>query len=191
MGINIDIAKLPKEIMDRSKATRREVATAVNISAERGRTYIVRKTPKDQGELKASWRVMVAYASATKMSAGKQKLATLVNTAPYAGVVEGGARPHFLPYSARVALYEWVRRHFRYTTKRKDGKQSKPKQVTGDVFDDPVLTEITWGIVHKIANEGTRPTYFVRDSIPKLRKLMHTELGKALRRISKKKAGKR
>lgn len=79
----------------------------------------------------------------------------IVLDAPHAQVIELGARPHWAPLGPLLA---WARRHG---------------------AENPwVLAKM---VQAKIANEGQKPTYFVRDSLPLLKKA----LGRLLARGAK------
>jgi hypothetical protein len=84
--------------------------------------------------------------------------ATIVNDAPYAGIVELGARPHWAPVQP---LYEW----FKY----KVGLE--PKEAW----------QAAYGLQRRIAREGQRPTFFFRKRLHVLRRILRAEIEAALR----------
>lgn len=85
---------------------------------------------------------------------------TTVITAPHAGIVELGARPHAVSPEAREMIKEWAI--------RKLG------------LDEAEAERASWGIAHKIATEGQKPTYVVRDSMPAAARFFGEELVRIL-----------
>lgn len=177
--IRTSIEQLPEELLRRARETAGALKEGALRAAHRGHAHLVGQTPVDQGQLRNSWRVVDRRAQSLSPGA-VEELAEIINDAPHAGVVELGARPHPVSPEGWDAIYEWVRRHFGFTV----GGSSEMRRVGGETGEDPVLSEITWGIVHKIAREGQRPTYFVRDSMPELKRLLDLEVKKAIRRAA-------
>jgi hypothetical protein len=163
--------RLPDLVAAREAALKRGLRDAAHLAAAHGQALLVRVTPVDTGMLKASWDV-------TRYEVAPDLLATLANSAPYAGILEHGARPHMVSPEGWLGIYEWVRRHRKlFGFVGQSGRARKPKVGTkvvhkgltdGGVGLDPVLAGITWAIAKKIAKEGRRPTYFVRDRLPQL-----------------------
>jgi hypothetical protein len=78
--------------------------------------------------------------------------------APHAGIVEAGARPHWAPIAP---LIDWARRHA-------DSEAEAQRMARG--------TQV------KIACEGQSPTYWVRRSLPKQKKILKAEVEREMRR---------
>lgn len=179
MGIPVDLHKLP-EIL---KRTREEMRGAVLLGARNGarggRALLVRKTPKDMGLLKASWRDTASRPG----SATRAVVAEIHNDAPYAGIVEMGARPHPVSEAGQLAIFEWVKRHFYYFAGRDRHAFLKRRKFTGVI--DTEAKEIAGAIVWRIRHYGQKPTYFVRDSRGALTKLAGYEINRALRNWGK------
>jgi hypothetical protein len=85
----------------------------------------------------------------------ESKGAQITIDAPYAGIVELGSRPHWAPIRP---LLEWAKRH---ATARD-------------------AMAFAHALQQKIAREGTAPTYFVRRSLPALRKILKLEVEREL-----------
>ena len=79
----------------------------------------------------------------------------VVADAPHAAPVEVGSMPHMPPVEPLIA---WA---------------------TLQGFDDPKAA--AWGIAKKISNEGTKPTWYMRNSLPEIRKKLDENIKKALR----------
>lgn len=141
---------------------------------------------------KAAWK---DNAEQSKGPARAGMVASVTNDAPYAGVIERGARPHGVSEEGQRAIYEWVRRHFRFTTTVKRGanagKQSKPKSVTGEAFEDPFLSEVTFGIVMKLKREGQKGRFIVRNERPALTDAAAKDLIAEISKVSRQKPGAR
>ena len=73
-------------------------------------------------------------------------LAQLINTAPYAWIVEEGARPHPVSQAGREAISLWVRRQML-------------------VNDPEEVQRIVEAIVNKLQHHGQKGTFFVRDAL--------------------------
>lgn len=160
----------------------------------RGATVLSKAGPVDQGILKNAWKIV----------ASEGGMPALVNDAPHAGIVERGARPHMPPLEP---ILEWVKRHLRAFGLRPP-RFSAPKQgplrsekayarraasvqhhVEGVAdFEDDVLA-LAEAIRWKIFKFGLPPSYFVRDSLPKLRDLVREEIESALEKALAAQAG--
>jgi len=177
------------KINRRNKEAKRVTRRALMRAAHRGRGVMTKQTPVDQGQLKNSWKVRKSMGSGI---GGDSLAATLTNDAPHAGIVEGGARPHKVGLAGWMAIYDWARRNIQFTTTLKSGKnkgkQSKPRSMSHDEYSNPMLSEITWGIVNRIAKFGQEPTYFVRNSMWQLHNIAIQEVAKALEKLANKPA---
>lgn len=189
--IKITANQLPKELRARVEKTPIVLQRGIVTAAHRGRTYMVRKTPRDRGQLRNAWRVRFRRG-------GKYVGCNLVNDAPYAGVVEHGARPHAVSREGWESIYEWVRRKGLVTEEflgwEKAGRGGgrvqvrKTRKIKAGGFDDPDISAITWGIVKKLQRVGQAPTYFVKLSLPRLSKLMRLEVARIIKKWSGKRA---
>ncbi len=174
---------LPAAIERGEIEVRRAVAAGALAGAHRGRALIVKRTPVDMGPLKASWKVRPG---ATEFAGLETILAQLINDAPYIALVEIGTRPHKVNPEAWLAIYEWVRRHFRGGelggTGRMRRQQRTPESDSRPWHGpDPVISQITNAIVWRIRRKGSKPRWFIRDSIDELRAVMGYEVERAVR----------
>lgn len=197
--IRIGLEQLPEALDLNERTVRRAVAVGALAGAHRGRALIVRRTPTDQGQLRASWKVKPG---AEEFDGVGANLAELINDAPHISVVELGARPHKVSREGWLAIYEWVRRHYRgamtgagvvvYTLggagkmRPRSLGRNKKGQFHGENLD-PDIERITWAIVTKIRKHGQKPTLFVRNSVDELRDVMayelNREIGRAVARL--------
>lgn len=106
-------------------------------AARRGQPHLVGKTPTDMGQARNSWRVLEGADGIR-----------LENSAPHAGIIEMGARPHKVNAEGKRAIAEWAM--------RKLG------------LDEAQAKSFSFALAKKIEREGQAPTYFVRGEIQKL-----------------------
>lgn len=197
--IRVSLDKLPAALDLGEKTVRRAIAVGALAGAHRGRALIVRRTPTDQGQLKASWKVKAGAGEFTGFSIS---LAELINDAPHIAIVELGAKPHKVSAEGWAAIYEWARRHYRgavtgagvkvYTLGGGGTMKRRGSAAIGPFRgDDPDITAITWAIVNKIKLHGQQPTFFVRNSVDELREVMAAELNREIGRAMSKLPGGR
>jgi hypothetical protein len=129
-GLAVQLRKLAKTS---PKVLRKGLVRA----ARRGQAHMPGQTPTDMGQLRNGWRVLEGADGIR-----------LENSAPHAGVVELGARPHKVNAAGRKAIAEWAM--------RKLG------------LDEAQAKSFAFALAAKIAKEGQAPTYFVRQELQKL-----------------------
>jgi hypothetical protein len=182
----VSVAQLPNELQKLEGKLGNALKRGVRMGLHRGRGIIVRRTPTDLGQLRASWKVKTS-----------ELVDELLNDAPHAGIVELGARPHKVSAEGWAAIYEWVRRHpeiYGEKKARSGVKRDKAGTVMSDNLGpfkgaDPEISGITWAIVKKINREGQKPTYFVRDSMDLLRKALEAEVERQFARVASRGGG--
>lgn len=191
--IRVGLDKLPEALDLNERTVRRAIAVGALAGAHRGRAIMVRATPTDQGQMRASWKVTPGAAEFTGFS---ENLAQLINDAPHIAVVELGARPHKVSPEGWAAIYEWVRRHLRsatggvYTLGGAGSMRKRKNRAIGPFKgDDPVVSSITNAIVWKIRKHGQKATLFVRNNVDALRDVMgyelNREIGRAMANLKK------
>ena len=176
----IRLPDLPAAIQNMDIQVRAAIAQGARYGAERGRSFMVPRTPRDLGQTAASWRVRTMPGDGSDGI-----LAELINDAPTIAILEMGARPHAVNPEGWAAIYEWARRHMRGPNGR---MRPRPRtRVQGPVRPfwgpDPEVMAFTHAIVWKIRHQGQRPTHFIRNSIPQLVNVMAAELERRLRQI--------
>lgn len=87
--------------------------------------------------------------------------AVIIDDAPYAGIIELGARPHWIGKKGIQAIRDW----FMFKL--------------GLSADEALRA--AFAMRHKIATEGQRPTYFFRKRLPVLRRILAAEVERALK----------
>jgi hypothetical protein len=88
----------------------------------------------------------------------------VVCDAPYAAAVEYGSRPHWPPIAPIIA---WV----------------EIKGFVGAGSGAQTAKSIAWAIAYKISVEGTKPTWFMKGSIPATMRYIGLEVRGALRAL--------
>lgn len=155
-------------------------------AAYRGQALLRKRTPTDQGMLKNSWAVR-EWGNSLEVQ----------NSAPYAGIIEAGARPHPVSLAGQMAIYWWVVRHRKFfaslRTSKGNASRLRHKRAQGPVTPsgmspmaklDSRVASIVFAITKRIRKKGQRPTYFVRDSLPELNGYVEQEVGRAIRERS-------
>lgn len=138
-------------------ADKRKILSAAHLGVE----IIAQAAPVDVGTLKSSGHVE-----------GGIDAPRIVIDAPHAATVELGSRPHMPPLQP---LIDWVKRHRASFGIKGKGTQRNAK--TGRFETSAEIVAIARAIQRKIAREGTKPTYFVRNAIPKLVEALAQEMG--------------
>lgn len=158
--VRIKAKDFARDLKRRTLATNRAVAEGMRLGAERAKGILIRRTPTDTGRMRNSWKVRP-----TGMQRGGLREYELINDAPYAGVIEHGARPHSVNREGVSAITAWARRKF-------------------PSANDQQLRGIVWGIVNKIKRRGQRPTFFVRDSRSDIASAVKAEVDRRIRVIA-------
>lgn len=190
MKLPIRLQDLDKELAARASAVREGVGLGIRNGARRARALLVRKSPKDTGHLKAGWRDTVSTGLAVKLGTGV--VAEVYNDVPYAGIIEHGARPHPVSEEGQRAIFEWVKRNIpimgpRAARPRKKADQFGAAAVAYRLDQLDVSMEqvaIAMGIIRKLRTRGQAPTYFVRDSLPDIRRGVGQEITRALKKVA-------
>ena len=151
---------LGNELVKRHRKTSLLIAKAANLGAHRSRRRLVRRTPVDTGQMKSAWRV-----------AGRstKSLATIINDAPHAGIIEGGARPHRVSKAGKLAIMRWAMRKFG--------------------IDSVAAYAIATRVAFKLRKHGQKGQFIVRDVMDEIRDDLKKEMVKLLRKNASKRAG--
>jgi hypothetical protein len=159
MALKITPKELPRELVGRSRLTQEATRRGIIEAAQWAKALLASRTPVDRGQMKAAWKV--------RISPGFREPAVIRNDAPYAGVVEMGARPHPVSKAGQLAILGWVRRNI---------PGLKPDEA------EDVMQAIVW----KIRERGQEGTYFVKRSMSEIAEMLdrtvEVHLNKAARR---------
>lgn len=84
------------------------------------------------------------------------------NSAPYAGIVERGARPHPVSKAGIESITEWA------------------AKVLG--VDEKEARSVAYAIAHRIREEGQEPTWFVKNEMPRMIEFLRLEILSSIER---------
>lgn len=174
--VKIQPGQLGAYLKAQVKGQKKAIGLGVKLGAHRGLAYLTPRFPVFDGQLKNSGEVLTNVEDAN---------AKIVFSAPHAGIVERGARPHKLGREAINAIYEWIVRKMLagYVTQITRGKnKGKDRAMTREEREDAAKT-ILWAVVRKIERDGLKPTYIVRDSLPTLAQLLDAEVADQLNKF--------
>jgi hypothetical protein len=178
--VTVDPARFGAVFRANEHARMERVAGAGYEAALLGAEVVAKAAPVDVGSLKSS-----LHARQTG-----PRSAELVADAPHAGVVEVGSRPHTPPLQP---LIDWVRRHHRSFRIRRAAKvrigpartasaqRRRDARVAHNDTREAEIEAVARAIQRKIARFGTRPRWFMRSQLPKLRKILAILIRRRLR----------
>ena len=89
---------------DVKRATRKGLRSAARAAS----AILVPRTPRDRGNAAAAWKN-------SDHSGEGNVVAYCLNTCPYIGILDLGARPHKVAWEGQFSIYLWIERHFRLT----------------------------------------------------------------------------
>lgn len=161
------------------KATDKKLRAAVKLAvleaAAVGAEIVSRDAPVDTGRLKQS--VVVR-------KRGPSGHPEIIARAPYAGPVEVGSRPHWVPLTP---LVRWVRRHgaaFNLAKRRPSvgttparsaaAQKRRDRAVMRRAKYDRGVIATARAIQLAIAKRGTKPKWYMKRNLPRLRQVLMT-----------------
>ncbi len=170
------------------------VFRAMYSAAQRGKAFIVGKSPVDRGILRNAWKVV-------KLST--LKTVELTNDQPYAGVMERGARPFKISNDGIWALKAWAMRKLRSGEMTPTGAQTRITWAKGwnkalrKAKGESLITShrskrikkteleaeaerIAWAIAKTFEKVGIKGKFFVMNNLEKLAFLMDAEVKRSL-----------
>lgn len=149
--------------------------------AERGRTLLKRLTPVDLAVMVNAWQVHEQPYGCS-----------LDNSAPHAGVIEGGARPHPVNEEGMKALREWVARNLEIVPVTRGKNAGSMRTLSSKqrkaMADDPEnehakqVDRIAQAIAWKIRLHGQKGKFLVRNNLEKLAGYARRAVKEALER---------
>lgn len=140
--------QIKRDVANSGKVIRR----STHRTAEAARNILARTAPVDLGQLKASLRV--------DRKVSGTELAEVKSDAPYAGIIERGARPHPVSRKAQEMLARWAMRKFGVPEKEAKG--------------------IAFLIARKIAREGQKPRWWFKSKLEDFEKILHAEIQRTI-----------
>lgn len=176
--IDVDPSRLAAVFGRKERARANAVRDSMLEAALLGAEIVAEAVPHDQGILRSS-------VHAIRTGTG----AEVVADAPHAGVIEGGSRPHLPPLQP---LIDWVIRHanlFDLNRRRlrplamgpvRTARQQRTRDAA--IAESAAAVGIAEAIQHKIALKGSEPTWFMKNSLPKMARALKAIVAEALKR---------
>lgn len=144
----VNLENFSKELKGFSSASLKQKKAAVVRGVARSLPDLVAASPVDTGLYAASWDMTV-----------EEKSVIIGNYAPYAGIIEYGARPFTPPIAPLLA---WAKRVL--------GNGSQPPDYDSEVWALAKATQ------HKISEYGMAPRHILENMIPKIIQNIRAEL---------------
>jgi len=144
----VSLDKFARELGDYSKKNMEAYRVAVISALAKNLKTLVESSPVDTGLYAQSWDLVI-----------EEKRAILGNYAPYAGIIEFGARPFTPPIGP---LLEWAKRVLR------------KNEIDSDCWALATYTR------NKIAEEGMKPRHVLTDALDKIVSDIREEVQKAM-----------
>jgi len=132
------------------------------------------KVDTEKATRKAMFRGKALLTRRTPVDTGQMKNSwqvkgdILLNDAPHAGVIEEGARPHKVSKEGIEAIARWAQRRLGVSEEEARG--------------------VAFGVARKLAKEGQKGHYIVRDAMDELRSFVVKEIVAEIRAQAGKKA---
>lgn len=162
----------------RAQASRMPAAVRAGLreGAERGRTLVKRKTPVDLGTMRNAWLVKEQPYGAS-----------LDNSAPYAGIIEAGARPHGVSEEGQAAIRDWVIRNVPLVMVDKGKRAGQLRKVSAKSASaggkyEALVDRVVKAIVWKLMRRGRKGKFIVRDQLETLGRWANQAVKAAVRR---------
>ena len=154
--------QLAPAISARLRSIPKTIRRGMYNAASRAKTRLVRRTPKDRGNARAGWRVVPSRSG--YIATGMPELG-VINDVPYISILEEGARPHHLNREGIIAVAGWFR--------RKHGLSEKD------------ALSAAYGFSQNLSKTGQAPTYFVRNEMGELQRILSRELRQVIEKHSR------
>lgn len=157
-----------------AQGTPKAVLRAMFSAAQRGKAWIVGKTPVDRGILRNAWKVI-------KLSIFQE--VHLVNDQPYAGIVERGSRPFKISGAGIWALKGWVMRRMKAGDIKAKGQSQITKKRKIRISRSQMEKEaesIAYAIAKTFEKIGMKGKRFILQNLPILASLMDEEMKRSL-----------
>lgn len=173
--------QLAAALRGEAKGVLQSIRRGAKLAAHRGRAHLIAETDRkgvtDRGQYKNSFRVLPGTGTT---------MATLINDAPYAGIIELGARPHPVSQEGLQAIAEWVKRKFNPQVfgPAQRVRNAKGRLVYKKPSNDDAAMDIARAIARKIAREGQKAKHVFADSIETLTRYLHEEVEAQIRKGS-------
>ena len=146
--------------------SRKAVLRGVRRATYAGKRHLMQAAKEagktDRGQFRNSFRVLRTGSISLKRMGGYE----ILNDAPYAGVIELGARPHPVSPEGVQSIYRWVYR--------------KLLGISAAMAEENAEVDaITQAIVRKLRLYGQRGTFLFRNALSTLQQILKREVERA------------
>lgn len=156
----LDMRQFARDLERRVKEIPKEIKKGVVEGARKGKRTLQAANPRDTSKMADDWSVDV--------DEGEKIAVTIKNDAPYAGIVEVGARPHGVNAEGLESIRQWAIRKLGVT-------QEEAEQVA-------------WAVAAKLKARGQKPTYFVKNNLENITKETAVEVKHKLIQLANRRA---
>lgn len=180
-GIRVGAGELGPLIQSIKRGARQSIDEGMMIGAQRSVSYLKRISPVYDGLFRAAWKCF--RTSSTEVQ--------IRNDAPYAGVLEAGARPHKVSKEGQEALRQWIgakliketRVSMRGPGRGKQGPKQRvvtrgglTKSQVREGVKEQEIEAILHAILTKLAKKGQPGKHFVKNAMPKILDFVRAEV---------------
>ena len=189
MTVMLDMSAAPGLFKRVDADVKRAIQKGLRSAARLSQAVLAQRTPRDRGNAAASWKN-------SAHSGTGDVVAYCLNSCPYIGILEMGARPHAVSKEGQEAIYQWVLRNLRLVGDQRQGfaavhgnavmAGARTRKLTS--IGDPgekLAREITFLICRKIRMKGQKPHYFVRNAMPMLGEAAREEVERCMREAAR------
>lgn len=160
------MSALKRELTKDLKTLEKRTVEATHKTADFGRLVAFSKAPVAFGQLRDGI-----------VDIKRERGAEIFSTAPYSAAVEVGSRPHWPPLQP---ILEWVRLRGMQGLEAGPGATGHPGNVAGQIrgLGDGTSTPVDAALIvanrirAAIAKNGTKPTWFMKRTVPEVERLL-------------------
>lgn len=149
--IRIEPGRLGVTLVRDQKRRSAAVTRGLEVAKLRAVALLKSLTPVDQGIMRAAWA---------------PSLDGVKNTAPHAGIIERGARPHAVSREGIEAITQWVIRHAHLFKDVARAKRRRKRD--GGATLESEARSIAWAIAAKLKREGQKGHFIVENNLERL-----------------------
>jgi hypothetical protein len=170
--IELELGQLPRILRKHGEEGGKAVARGAMRAAIHAQADLkAAKEPRDRGLFAAAWKI--------RSDAGT---IVLYNDAPYAGILEAGARPHGVSKEGQALIRAWV---IRKGVLMVAGRGGREVRVTGRNANryEKAIDDAVWAICAKIKAEGQKPLWVVKKRLPAFSKYLQDEIKEQIEKL--------
>jgi hypothetical protein len=187
--VRVSLADLPRQFARDMRRLQKSVVSATQRTARKGVPVVQKNAPEAWGEIREG---IIARSTSTG--------AVIDSTAPHSAPVEGGSRPHMPPVDA---IEKWVKLrgmqgitnsgslrrgagvniHAQDIAARIRARTTRGNRKQGRSTEIDVARQLAWEIALAIKKHGTKPTFFMKRSVPIIEVILDIQINVSLDRL--------